>query len=435
MRVKAPWLGLALVAAVCLLGGCAFRPMLSGAQVLPATISPNADGTDDVADVTYQVGRPANVSIYFVDSNGQRYYFRKNQPRSPGKYDVYWGGVINEPKLRQVPGGQESVDSWVLPDGVYRWVIEATDENGRQDRAEGQITLKDADTTLPDLQRFTVVPKQFTPNQDGIDDKVSVSYYLAKKAERVRVYLQPATASQQPGLKYPITERPSQSNVDAGEVGYHGYEYSAGVDLNAVPPPDGDYIVKAEAEDKVGNHVSVSTTLTIREGGKPLAEIAGGEIAWSGEMNREVSVPIGQSLCFTTTVDNIGPTPIRTAGPWPGQVYKFTENNNTLAVKHNEPSWYQQAGSFRFGINFDTTGVDFPFRWAIGRPEDLEKRVINGQPQYYLLPGHRGQVFGCIEFDQKPPSGTQFWWGGLIHEFVEVVNDQVNRIQVNVGVP
>ena len=61
-------------------------------------------------------------------------------------------------------------------------------------------------------------------------------------------------------------------------------------------------------------------------------------------------------------------------------------------MREDEKSWLQQAGTWRFGVNFDSTGVDFPFRWAIGRPEDLEKRIIDGQEQYYLMPGKRGQV-------------------------------------------
>jgi hypothetical protein len=152
-------------------------------------------------------------------------------------------------------------------------------------------------------------------------------------------------------------------------------------------------------------------------------------------MNRVVGAPLGGSLCFTATVVNIGPVPIRTAGPWPGQTFKFSENYNALAGRQGETSWYQQAGIWRFGVNFDTTGVDFPFRWAIGRKEDLEARIIDGQTQYYLLPGKRGLVSGCIILDQKPPVGTNFWGGGLIHEFVAVVNNDIDRISVAVGAP
>jgi hypothetical protein len=428
-----------LCALVCLAlfaGGCTLRPLLSDVEVAPAAISPNADGADDVTLIRYSVGRSADVSIYFVDSAGQRHYFREAQRRSPGDYDVYWGGVINDPQTRSAPGGEMLVTSQVLPDGDYTWVIEAVDDRGASQKIEGQIRLEGADTQLPELHNFTVVPAEFTPNQDSIRDRVSISYYLTKDAERVQVYLVPAGASpDEQRLKYPIAEKPSASTAEPGQAGYHGYDYDGGVDLNAEPPPDGDYVVFGEAADKVGNRVVVSSTLTIREGGKPRAEIVGGEIDWEGEVNRTVSVPLGQSLCFTAVVENIGPVPIRTAGPWPGQTYQFTENYNTLAADQGEDSWYQQAGIWRFGVNYDTTGIDFPFRWAIGRPEDLEERIIDGQPQYYLLPGKRGQVSGCIQFDEAPPVGTLFWWGGLIHEFVEVANNYVDRITVSVGAP
>ena len=439
MPVKVRWsiLALALSAVLLFAGGCAyFRPLLSGVQVTPSTISPNADNVDDVTHIYYSVGRPANVSIYVIDPGGNRHYFRKDQRRSPGKYDVYWGGVITDPQVRPVAGGQELVTSQVLPDGTYTWVIEATDDAGRTQKQQGQITLKDGDTSLPDLLNFTVTPKEFTPNQDGINDRVSIAYTLAKKAEQIQVFLeQPGRDPSQAGLRYPIAEDPTATASEPGDAGYHAYSYDGGVDLTAEPPPDGAYVIKADAEDRVGNHVVVSSTLTIKEGGKPRADVAGGQINWQGEQSRQVAVPLGQTLCFTTTIMNIGPVPIRTAGPWPGQLYRFSENSNTLAQKENEPSWYQQQGAWRFGINFDTTAVDFPFRWAIGRPQDLEERVIDGQKQYYLMPGHRGQVSGCVLFDKVPPVGTQFWWGGLLHEGVEVANDQVDRIQVVVGAP
>lgn len=431
----------ALVASTLALSGCALRPLLSAASVAPAIISPNADGSDDVALIKYHVGRPADVSIYLVDSSGQRHYFRESQRRSPGNYDVYWGGAINEQQILEVPGGQMLVQSRVLPDGDYTWVIEATDDQGRVEKVEGQIRLELADTQLPELRNFVVAPREFTPNQDSIHDRVSIAYYLTKDADQVQVYLVPAGSESEadrataPSLKYPIAEEPSASTAEPGKAGYHGYDYDGGVDLNAEPPPDGDYVVFGEAQDKVGNRVVVSSTLTILEGGKPRAEIVGGEIDWQGDMNRTVSVPLGDELCFTATVENIGPVPIRTAGPWPGQTYKFSENYNALAGREEEKSWYQQAGAWRFGVNFDTTGLDFPYRWAIGRPEDLEERVIDGVKQYYLLPGKRGQVSGCIEFDQKPPVGTTFWWGGLIHEFVEVANNSVDQISVVVGAP
>ncbi len=396
----------------------------------PAVISPNADGNDDATNIRYTLGRTAEVSIYFEDQQGNRHYFRRDQLRSPGEYGVAWGGVVNEPETIDNGHGPQLVLGRVLPDGEYTWTIEARDERGQVATQSGTITLVDGDVALPELQNFTVVPQRFTPNQDSIDDWVSISYYLPKDVDDVQVYLvDPA----EPAFKYYIAEK--ERVIKPGERGYHEYRYEADVDQGAEAPPDGDYTVYAEARDLAGNHVVVTSTLTIEDGGKPRADILQGEIDWQGEVNRVVSVPLGGSLCFTTTIQNEGTVSIRTAGPWPGTSYKFSQNHNTLANEMDDASLYQQAGVWRFGVNFDTTGYDFPYRWAIGRPEDLEMRLIDGVEQWYLLPGQRSQVYGCIEFDQPPPVGTNFWWGGLIHEFVAVANNYVDRISVVVGAP
>lgn len=419
-----------LALAALLAGACSFRPLLGDIAVQPAVISPNADGEDDATNIRYTLGRTAEVSIYFEDQAGNRHYFRRDQLRSPGDYQVAWGGVVNEPEIIDNGQGPQQVLGRVLPDGEYTWTIEARDERGQVAAQTGTITLVDGDTVLPELQNFTVVPQRFTPNQDSIDDWVSISYYLPKDVDNVQVYLvDPA----EPAFKYYIAEK--ERVIKPGERGNHEYRYEADVDQGAEAPPDGDYIIYAEARDLAGNHVVVTSTLTIEDGGKPRADILGGEIDWQGEVNRVVSVPLGGSLCFTATIQNEGTVSIRTAGPWPGTTYKFSENHNTLANELDDASLYQQAGVWRFGVNFDTTGYDFPFRWAIGRPEDLEMRVIDGVEQWYLLPGQRSQVSGCIEFDQPPPVGTNFWWGGLIHEFVAVANNYVDRISVVVGAP
>jgi hypothetical protein len=383
-----------------------------------------------VTEVQYSLRRVASVSIYFENEVGERFYFRNARRRSPGHYSVFWGGAVDEPRTVETDAGPYDVLSWVLPDDVYHWTIEAQEPNGSKHVVGGQITLQDGDTEIPELHNFAVVPQIFRPNQDGLrDDWVSISYFLTKDVNSVQVYL---VDPQQPGVRLPIAEDPGVAKTT--ERGYHEYRYEGGVDLNAEPPADGTYTVVGEARDAAGNAVSVARELTIEEGGKPRADIAQGEIDWQGEMNRVVSVPLGAKLCFRAVVTNEGTVPIRTTGPWPGQEFHFSENYNTLAGAQDD-SWFQQAGVWRFGINFDTTGIDFPYRWAIGRPEDLERRMIDGQEQWYLLPGRSGEVSGCITMDEEPPVGTIFWWGGLIHEFVGVANNYVDRITIQVGAP
>ncbi len=418
------------------LSGCHLRPLLYDVAVYPDTISPNADGVDDATNIEYKLARNASISIFFIDEQGDRFYFREDRPRSAGEYRVQWGGVINQRIWQETDTVRQSVESWVLPDGVYTWVVEATDERGESARIEGPIVLSGGDTVVPELRKFTVSLPTFTPNQDGLDDRTGVAYFLNKDVDSVRVFLyDPA----EPGVEYPIEEQ--ERSAKPGEAGYHYYDYDGGVDRGADPPKDGTYVVMAEARDLAGHHVVVSSTLQIVNGGMPRAEVVNGEIQW-GEALRslegtEVYLPLGATLVFTTYIENYGRVPIRTSGPMPGTQYRNDENYNTLALKQGQDSYHQQAGVWRFGINLDVSETDFPYRWAVGTPDELRREVIDGREQWFLDPGQRGTVTGSIELVGPFPREAIFAWGGLIHEYVGVKaeNNYVDRLLVNIGLP
>ena len=372
-RIAPAWpailaLALLLPAILLLASACSLRPLLTDVQVAPARISPDADGKDDVTLITYRLTRSANLSIYFENAAGQRFYFRQERRRSRGPYNVYWGGVIAGETLYQTEFTKETVKSRVLPDGAYTWFIEATDDNGHTQTANGTLEIAGADTTIPELQNFSVAPQVFTPNQDGLSDRVTVTYYLTKPAN-VTVYL-----LQPDGSTYPLAEK--EREIKPGEVGLHIYDYDGGVDKGADPPADGDYTVVAEAQDKAGNLVIVNSALTIQEGGVPRADIIQAAVEFSPKI-----IPLGGTLYFTATVENFGSVPIRTTGPTPGTAYRGDENFNTL-------KWYEEPGAWRFGIDFETnsTGRPYPYRYAIGRFE-----VTAGQyAAYRVYPGHDG---------------------------------------------
>ena len=426
----------ALLLASCGRLNISLGPLLRDVTVAPDQISPNADGDTDVTEIHYNLSGSAYISIFFEDEEGDRFYFRKDRRRSPGSYRVQWGGVMDEPEVVTVEGGTNEILSRVLADGQYRWFVQATDDNANTETVDGTITLQNGDTEVPRLESFAVMPTVFRPNLDGLrDDWVSISYNLSKEVHNIQVYL---LDPKRPGVKVHIAEGPN--TIESEEPGNHTYKYFGGVDLNAEPPPDGEYLVVGEANDLAGNRVRVTRTLTIEMGGRPRADVVQGEIDWVGEVNRVASVPLGQKLCFTTIVKNEGEVPIRTNGPWPGQEYLFAKDfnpetfNSIASRKENlDKYWFELPGAFRFGLNFSTTGYPYPFRWAIGREEDLEYLEFEGEGAWYLMPGKSGRVSGCILFEGRPPGGNVLWWGGLIHEAYGFPNDFIDRITVNVG--
>ena len=439
-------LRLCAIALVALLAACgrldlATGPLLYDASFSAETITPNADGDTDAVSIAYSLRRAAEVSIYFENAAGERFYFRNSQRRAPDDYRVDWGGVIDEPRVLDSDMGRQEVLSQVLADGDYTWTIEATADSGDTASESGPITLREGDSELPLVQNFAVVPEVFTPNQDGIGDRVSVSYTLTKDVDIKQVYL---FEVDEPTVRFVIPE--DEGVEEPEDRGYHSHNYDGGVDLNAEPPPGGSYIVRVDVRDLAGNAVRVEEKLDVESSGQPRADIAGGELHWldewvaqegdSIEMNRNVSVMLGQQICVRAVVVNEGTVPIRTSGPWPGETFQFSENYNTLAVREENASWEEQDGVWRFGVNYQSSVNDLPFRWAVGRQKDLTmRRDEEGREQWYLDPNERGITGGCIIVDEEPLREGTIWWGALIHQSVEVVNNNVDRITIRVGVP
>ena len=395
----------ALAVALIVMGGCSLRPLIYDVSVSPPAISPNADGEDDVTRIEYKLGRNADLSIYLVDEQGREHYFRRERARSRSlgrPYRVDFGGVIpvEESGLRQ---------DRVLPDGEYTLVLEAEDQHGRSVVADMPFVIADADTTPPKLEGFGLDRHLFTPNRDGVDDRVIISYYLTREAETL-VYL-----LDEEGRRHPIERDDSSSATKDGEIGPYYYDYEGGVDKGAEPPPDGTYTVIGYAEDVVGNKTTVTDTLVIRDGGVPRGTIVG--LMWSVS---DTVVPVGGTLYFTATVENYGTTPIRTTGPEPGTQYTTDWNAATLG-------YYERPGAFRFGIGFANCPLgDYPWRWSVGRHDELEAVQRGDETLYYLMPGQRALITGSIKILDPLPDKSTTFWAGLIHEQVEIVNPRVD---------
>jgi hypothetical protein len=412
-RLTLSLLAVAILAALVLISGCfGGGPLVYDVEIQPEVISPNADGVDDVARISYKISRECKVYILFIDGQGKEYHFREGNQRSRGEYEALFGGAIE---------GQ------VLPDGQYTWVIEAVDDaTGQKERVEGQLTVTNADSSGPALENFTVFPQVFTPNQDGINDRIAINFRLLEQAE-MEVYLRDERGDRYPvGLpktrwdveEFDLENSPSKVVL---EPGIWEYDYDGGIDLGASPPADGEYTVVAVAIDQAGNQVINEASLTIEDGGLPLAEIQ------TVEFDPEV-LPLGGTLHVTVTVENVGGIAIRTKGPPSGTTYTTRENFNTLGF-HEEP------GIFRVGVDFEgnSDGRPYTFRWQLGRDEDLEERIINGQRQLYLLPGQRVTVVGHITIIDEPPKINPYYWAGLVHEQVRIVNDRQNPTEISIG--
>lgn len=386
-----------------LVTACGASELLTSITVNPETISPRPGEPNRATKIGYSLSRPGRVTVYLVDSAGTRHVLRENQSRAPGDFEILFGGSVNNRTLN---------------DGTYQVVVEAQDESGVGENKLGTLRIVNADTTLPELQAFTVFPQEFTPNQDGLDDRVIIRYYLTKPA-RVAVYLTDGKK------KFPIDEKKETTLLTAdklSEIGPHEYDYDAGIDRGAPPPPDGAYTIVAEAVDANGNLVKQEAPLIIKNGGTPRAAIIGS----AGDFNPRV-IPLGETVYFTVTVKNVGTAPIRTKGPEPGFVYTTGQNFSTVEE-------FEEPGIWRLGVDSEgnSIGRQYPFRWQLGMNSELTAVEREGETIYYLMPGQVVTVSGGVKITDKPPKVDPFYWFGLVQEQVRIVEDRVEPTRITV---
>lgn len=380
-------------------------------------ITPNADGDTDATRIQYELSRNAVVSIYFENDEGDRFYFRQDKDRGAGDYEVLFSGVVDGYTLPDETV-QGEVLSRLLRDGSYTMTIEAVDDNGAIETQQAQIVIVDADPELPDLRDFSLDREEFTPNRDGIDDRIKAQFYQTKEAD-VRVFLLTSE-----GLEIPISEL--ERDIPAGAPGRHYYDYEGGVDNGETPPSDGTYPIIAIASDAEGQRIRVEDELTIAYGGVPRADIFAPPTGETLAFNT-TAVAICDTLYFTMTVENYGNTPIRTTGPEPGTVYDSDWNYNTLG-------WHTESGAFRAAIGYENELSNYPYRWAVGGTDDLTQIGDH----YYLMPGDRAVITGGIRLtDVFGDRNPQPVWAGLIHEDVEITefNNRVDPQAILVDIP
>ena len=190
------------LAVVGVVGYVVLRPpttLLSNAAFETALISPNADGVDDLTTITYSLSRPAQISITLENEAGERYVFRDDERRTSGDYRVLFSGIVDGYTLagENILG---EVQTRLIPSGTYTWVIQARNDDETA-QATGTLEVANADSQLPVISSFSINPGVFTPNQDGVSDRVDINVYLEKSAQ-LSVYLVDST-----GQKYYLAER------------------------------------------------------------------------------------------------------------------------------------------------------------------------------------------------------------------------------------
>jgi len=155
---------------------------IEGVAATPDSVTPNGDGQGDTAAVSYRLSVSASVTVEVVDAGG-----------------VTVATVVDRMWTR---AGTHSVtiDATSLPDGTYNVLVRARTPEGLE--VETVVPLRVSRT----LGLVAVTPSLFSPNEDGRNDRLAVSFSLTVAADvRIRIVrdgrwvASPHSASYQPG--------------------------------------------------------------------------------------------------------------------------------------------------------------------------------------------------------------------------------------------
>ena len=347
------------------------RPLLE-LQVSPASLQ--ADGSGSVT-IHYQVAREATVSLALQSANGTVAVLRDRVARGPGAYSFVFQGAV---------------DGRVLPNGAYTVVATAEDSHSGASIEQRQpLAIANADTSPPLIEDLQVSPAVFSPNQDGVNDRLTLSFAVA---EPVTVAVRLLAGDDTRWLVRSVTAPAGTVRTSWPPSLQHAPSLNQAVDRL----PAGRAEVEVAIWDPAGNRTVQRHTIEIGETGIPQAQVSGLEIT------PETVLP-GGTIAVSAIITNVGAVTLRAAPPGPA----------TYAWGQDAPSlgYTAAAGTVRWGVDFslNRSGIGYPFRWSLGRD---------------LAPGESAAVTGTITVNENFPQDPVQLWIGVIHENNRVLADK-----------
>ena len=111
---------------------------------------------------------------------------------------------------------------------------------------------------------------------------------------------------------------------------------------------------------------------------------------------------------------------------------KWAHVYETSESYHKQSVWAAEEIKKRSNGKFDIQV--FPAS-TLGKESDLTMKTINGQKYYFLMPNKRVVVSGLIKIVDKNQFNpiSPFFWVGLYHEQVRIVNDRIAPTRVTIG--
>jgi len=387
---------------------CGPAPLLSPLRASDAVVRPDGSGGLSPFTAQYDLGRRADVEVLLVAASGESMVLRERATRAPDTYAVRFDGTVPTGLGRRVVG-----------DGDYRIRVTAIDESGARSVEEALVTVREGNRTPVEIVQLQTDLTSFSPNGDGVDDELRITYGLSKEGEST-VYAIDAHGQYHAIDPWRSRRATLQSHLWDGTTGGRMY---GGKLL-----PDGPTIIHVEARDLAGNASHASVPVTIQDGGTPRLQIV--DVRFS-----PIAVILGGTIDVRITVRNTGTTAIRSWGPAPGHTYSAPfESFATIRADGDEskPAFFERRGVWRVGVTWQNAPQAYPLRWGLFPPVPKADGTLEWDSRV-LRPGETATVDGHIRVMIREDSRQVRFSAGLVQEGVGFPAGMIGEQVIQVG--
>lgn len=204
------------------------KPLIDSVFPNPEVFSPKYGQTQS-DQISFNLNRPAEVQLT-IRKNGDEIYVGSKGTLATGSHTVSWNGTDKSGRI--------------VNDGSYEIVFKTIETAFNYPSTTpliwrlGTITIKDADYYIPVSRLKEIVTEAsfqstvFTPDGDGINDKVTGQFTLAVPA-KLSVYIANAAGAH---VKLAVSEQ-------VFEAGNHSFEWD-GADMMGGKVTNGNYFIK-----------------------------------------------------------------------------------------------------------------------------------------------------------------------------------------------
>jgi hypothetical protein len=211
---------------------------LDGPTLSLSAISPDGDGVDDEARISYRLGKEATVEIWAYDEKGGRATIQAPTRRPAGEHAVLWDGSAGG----RVFGGKRLVD------GQYAVALRAWDAAGNSRHRELPLRILNGG-----IERVEVAEVRMTPERLRIGETLRLRARVVNTGETtVRTAAPRPDAAQATDRPFAtIPEKPSSGAWRLG-LGWATQDQELPIRWGLLPdptgtiPPGGEAVVEAE---------------------------------------------------------------------------------------------------------------------------------------------------------------------------------------------